>query len=88
MSGNDGYVFMYVFNLSLNHLAALILDHSWVCCRQVKSEMQYFKNNKAKYTPLGLIGHIPGISLGQKFDGKGEIAILGIHCSIPRGIYA
>jgi hypothetical protein len=50
--------------------------------------MQFFKNNKDKYTPLGVIGHIPGISLGQKFDGKGEIAILGIHCSIPRGIYA
>ena len=36
----------------------------------------------------GKIGHIPGIRPGFKVNGKGELAILGIHCNICGGIYS
>lgn len=36
----------------------------------------------------GLIGNLPGIAPGLRVSGKGELAILGIHCNICGGIYS
>ena len=38
-------------------------------------------------TPLETIGHIPGVRVGAKFQNKGELAIMGVHCNITGGIY-
>lgn len=35
----------------------------------------------------GVVGHIPGVAPGLQVQGKGELAILGIHCNICSGIY-
>jgi hypothetical protein len=39
-------------------------------------------------TPLNTIGHIHGVAIGAQFNGKGELAILGIHSNITAGIYS
>ena len=31
-------------------------------------------------------GHVPGIAVGREFANRGEIAIVGIHTQIMRGI--
>ncbi len=38
-------------------------------------------------TPLETIGHVPGVRVGEKFQNKGELAIMGVHCNISGGIY-
>ncbi len=38
-------------------------------------------------TPEKVIGALPGIPPGAILNGKGELAILGIHCAIVAGIY-
>lgn len=35
-----------------------------------------------------VIGALPGIPPGFTVSGKGELAILGIHCAICSGIYS
>ena len=53
---------------------------------QKKPDMVAYKELR-KVEREGMIGHIPGISPGFKVNGKGELAILGIHCNICAGIY-
>jgi hypothetical protein len=31
-------------------------------------------------------GHIPGVRVGQSFLGRGELAIVGLHTQMMRGI--
>jgi hypothetical protein len=58
-----------------------------VLCLQCKPNMVAFRQMKNKVTPERVVGHIPGIIPGDKFSGKGELAIVGLHCSIASGIY-
>lgn len=37
--------------------------------------------------PAPLPGHIPGVGIGEHFNNKGELTVLGIHPSINCGIY-
>lgn len=37
-------------------------------------------------TPARCHGHIPGVTVGRVFNGRGELAILNIHGQILRGI--
>jgi hypothetical protein len=34
----------------------------------------------------GIYGHIPGVVVGQKFEGRGPLAALGLHNQMMRGI--
>jgi hypothetical protein len=33
-------------------------------------------------------GHIPGCAVGDAFEGRGELAILGLHVKLMKGIAA
>jgi len=54
---------------------------------QAKYDMVAFKQLKGEGTPEGVIGALPGVPPGLTLNGKGELAILGIHCAIVAGIY-
>ncbi|KAK9862928.1 hypothetical protein WJX84_006804 [Apatococcus fuscideae] len=56
---------------------------------QQKEDMVVNKQMKAEkgVHVLDMHGHIPGIVPGDTFRGKGELAVLGIHRSIPEGIH-
>lgn len=45
-------------------------------------------NKQLRHTlrPPPTHGHIPGIAIGEQFANKGELAILGLHANINRGI--
>ena len=50
--------------------------------------MVAYKELNGKLTKRGHIGHIPEVPVGFEVNGKGELAILGIHCDINKGIYS
>ena len=54
---------------------------------QAKYDMVAFKELRGQ-TPEKVVGAIPGIPPGVTLNGKGELAILGIHCAIVAGIYS
>lgn len=54
---------------------------------QAKSDMVAYKNLRSNLTPTETIGHIEGVKPGLRVYGKGELAILGVHCNICGGIY-
>lgn len=57
-------------------------------CLQSKPDMIAFKERKVELgTPLEVIGQVPGVAVGAKFQNKGELAIMGVHCNITGGIY-
>ena len=57
--------------------------------RQAKADMVAFSALKGPLqAPLDRGGHIPGVEIGSVHQGKGGLAILGIHASICRGIYS
>lgn len=56
--------------------------------QQAKPDMVACKQLSAQHTPAPCHGHIPGITPGMVFTGKGELCILGIHRAIVRGIDA
>lgn len=31
-------------------------------------------------------GHIPGVCVGDEFEGRGELSVLGLHSQMMRGI--
>ena len=45
-----------------------------------------FKELRGQLAPKKMHGHIPGVEVGARFGGRGEIAILGIHAQMMRGI--
>ena len=45
-----------------------------------------FKELRGQLAPKRVHGHIPGVEVGARFEGRGEIAILGIHTQMMRGI--
>lgn len=53
---------------------------------QRKPDMTANKQLKAELRPLERHGHVPGIAIGQEFANRGELAIVGIHAEILRGI--
>lgn len=54
---------------------------------QRKPDMVAFGQMRELVTPEEVVGHIPGIDIGSQFRGKGEVAIVGLHCNINSGIY-
>jgi hypothetical protein len=43
--------------------------------------------SKVKETArMGIYGHIPGVALGQQYEGRGLLAALGLHNQIMKGI--
>ena len=54
-------------------------------CLQRKPDMIAFKELK-QLSPERVHGHIAGVELGARFGGRGEVAILGIHTQMMRGI--
>jgi len=54
-------------------------------CLQRKPDMIAFKELK-QLTPERVHGHIAGVEVGARFGGRGEVAILGIHSQMMRGI--
>ncbi|KAL3157789.1 hypothetical protein ABBQ32_012213 [Trebouxia sp. C0010 RCD-2024] len=51
-----------------------------------KPDMIAHKELRGQLSPPRVHGHIPGVELGARFGGRGEIAILGIHTQMMRGI--
>ena len=41
---------------------------------------------QAGLVPAVCWGHVPGVPLGAKFAGRGELAACGVHTQIPQGI--
>ncbi len=58
--------------------------HPWQ--GQAKADMVAFKDLKEYLTPEDMHGHIPGVQVGSTFNNRGELAILGLHTMILRGI--
>ena len=53
---------------------------------QSKPDMIACKHLKGTLTPPKAYGHIAGIDIGACFGGRGEVAIVGIHTQMMRGI--
>lgn len=53
---------------------------------QPKPDMISCKMLKGALTPTKAYGHISGVDIGARFGGRGEIAIVGIHTQMMRGI--
>ena len=53
---------------------------------QSKPDMTANKELKLKLRPPERHGHVPGIRIGREFANRGELAIVGIHTEILRGI--
>lgn len=34
----------------------------------------------------GIYGHIPGVAVSDAFEGRGELAVLGLHTQMMKGI--
>ena len=51
-----------------------------------KPDMQAFKELRGEYPPPRQHGALPGVPIGLTLGGKGEAAIVGIHCKILAGI--
>lgn len=45
-----------------------------------------FSQLKGDLTPPKTYAHIAGVEIGARFGGRGEVAILGIHTQMMRGI--
>lgn len=55
-----------------------------------KPDMQACRVLKDKYdyhSASHVFGHIAGVSVGARFNGRGEVAIVGLHPQILRGIH-
>ena len=47
-----------------------------------------YKELREELTREGVHGQVEGVRVGQKFQNRGELAIMGLHCMISAGIYA
>ena len=56
------------------------------CVMQRKPDMIAFKELRSELTPERRHGHIAGVEVGARFGGRGELAILGVHTQMMRGI--
>ena len=45
-----------------------------------------YKELRGQSSPARAHGHIAGVEVGACFGGRGEVAILGIHTQMMRGI--
>lgn len=61
---------------------------SFVGRMQAKPDAIAYAELRKKLTPQEVHGQIPGVRVGQVFPNRGELAILGLHCSIFAGIYS
>jgi hypothetical protein len=48
-------------------------------CSQLKEQM-------GSDIRSGVFGHVPGVAVGQQFLGRGQLAILGLHSQMMKGI--
>ncbi|WIA33831.1 hypothetical protein OEZ86_006940 [Tetradesmus obliquus] len=53
---------------------------------RAKPDMIAYKELRVDFPPREVHGHIPGVTVGQAFLGRGELAILGLHTQMMRGI--
>ena len=44
-------------------------------------------NKEATDTQKDLVGHVPGVLVGTRFENRGELSILGLHSTILSGIH-
>ncbi|KAK9811340.1 hypothetical protein WJX72_002101 [[Myrmecia] bisecta] len=51
-----------------------------------KPDMIACKELSRKLTPPDAYGHIAGVQIGEKFQGRGDLAILGLHTKMMQGI--
>jgi hypothetical protein len=56
------------------------------CLQRAKPDMIAYKELRQTFPPAERHGHVPGIRVGQSFLGRGELAILGLHMQMMRGI--
>jgi hypothetical protein len=35
---------------------------------------------------MGVYGHIRGVAVGRKFEGRAQLAVLGLHNQLMRGV--
>lgn len=57
--------------------------------QEAKPDMIAYSKLRGQYTPkVPIYGHIPGVKIGDEFSGRGELAILGLHTDMMRGIMA
>eukprot|EP00878_Enallax_costatus_P005717 GHUV01005995.1.p1 GENE.GHUV01005995.1~~GHUV01005995.1.p1 ORF type:complete len:555 (+),score=157.92 GHUV01005995.1:244-1665(+) len=55
--------------------------------KTAKPDMIAYSKLRGQYTPaVPIHGHIPGVQVGDEFSGRGELAILGLHTEMMRGI--
>lgn len=58
----------------------------YAALQRSKPDMIAFKELSAQLSPKRTHGHIPGVIIGAELNGRGEVAILGVHTQILRGI--
>ncbi|KAG1667841.1 hypothetical protein FOA52_011029 [Chlamydomonas sp. UWO 241] len=54
--------------------------------KPAKPDMQAYKSLNEELTPKNVYGHVPGIAVGETFNGRGDAAIFGLHGRIQAGI--
>lgn len=65
-----------------------VLTAATLCTQRAKPDMIAYSELRGEHTPTESHGHIPGVRVGQEFQGRGELAILGLHTQMMRGIMA
>jgi hypothetical protein len=71
----------HVLIVGLSHPPCAVLQRK-------KPDMIAYKELREELTPQLAHGHLPGIPPGFEVFGRGELAILGLHTQIVRGIDA
>jgi hypothetical protein len=44
------------------------------------------ESREAEGDRSGIYGHIPGVAVSDVFEGRGELAVLGLHTQMMKGI--
>lgn len=65
----------------------LVLCHAALCCvQQNKADMTAFAQLRNESSMGHQYGHIPGVAVGDAFKGRGELAVLGLHGQMMKGV--
>lgn len=70
--------------MSLLHRSACCLP---ACLQGRKPDMTAAKNIRdglGADARAGVYGHVPGVQVGDEFDGRGELSVLGLHIQVRR----
>jgi hypothetical protein len=64
----------------------LVLCHAVLCCvQQNKADMTAFAQLRNE-SSMVQYGHIPGVAVGDAFKGRGELAVVGLHGQMMKGV--